>query len=113
MVADSSDGTVAGTTLLQGCCDLNVKLLWIASGNQPDLYLKSFNARGKRINLVMTLDRNGFRFSDFLDRLLFKMVNGDTMPVAWEKLHPQIPGYINPDAPSNIFFAGRGGVKLR
>jgi hypothetical protein len=35
------------------------------------------------------------------------------MPVAWNDLCPQIPGSAHPDAPESIFFAGRGGVRLR
>jgi hypothetical protein len=108
------DGTpVVGTELLDRCCEFNVKLLWIASDNESEVYIAGFKARGKRMNLVMTLKRNDPKFSRFLDQILFRMFYGDTLPVAWVDVSPQIPGSTNPDLPSAIFYAGRGGVKLR
>jgi hypothetical protein len=113
VLTHAGSGVFTGTGLLQKCCDLNVKLLWVASDNQPDLYITGFKARGKRINLVMTIDRNGSKFPAFLNKLLFRMYYGDTMPVAWADLCAQGPHFVHPDTPSTIFFAGRGGVKLR
>jgi hypothetical protein len=104
---------ITGAELLRLCCGSNVKLLWIASENEPDRYINTFDARGKRINLAMTIHRSGSKFTDFLDKLLFRMHYGDTMPVAWANLCPQIPTVSHSDAPSCIFFAGRGGVRLR
>jgi len=102
-----------GTELIEDCCASGVKLLWVASENEPDAYIKGFYARGKRLNLVMTIRRNGQNFAEFLDHLLSRMLNGDAMPVAWNDLCPQVPGSAHPDAPECIFFAGRGGVRLR
>jgi hypothetical protein len=113
VLAHSGPGTFTGTDLLQKCCDFNVKLLWVASDNPPDLYITAFEASGKRINLVMTIDRNGSKFPIFLENLLFRMHYGDTMPVAWVDLCPQGPHSLPSDVPSTIFFAGRGGVRLR
>jgi hypothetical protein len=113
IIADNVGNTFAGTELIQECCDANVKLLWIASDNRPEGYIKNFGARGKRINLVMTIVRNDPKFSDFLDKLLFRMSHGDTMPVAWADLVPQVPSLVSADSPGCIFFAGRGGVRLR
>jgi hypothetical protein len=110
---DQEGNRITGTELLEKSCESNVKLLWIASNNQPDRYINGFNARGKRINLVMTIDRSESNFSNFLDKLLFRMFYGDTMPVAWNDLSPQVPGHLHSDSPSCIFFAGRGGVRLR
>jgi hypothetical protein len=116
----SSNGTIkgakgeeiTGTELIQRCCDQNVKLLWAGSDNPPERYIKGFGARGKRLNLVMTLKRKGPNFPGFLQKLLSQMAYGDTMPVAWNDICPQIPGSDHPDAPESIFFAGRGGVRL-
>lgn len=113
IIADSSGGRITGTELIEKCCDSNVKLLWIASDNQADGYIKGFKARGKRLNLVMTINRNGSRFSDFLEKLLFRMFYGDTMPIAWVDLCPQRSGTSDLKVPNSIFFAGRAGVKLR
>jgi hypothetical protein len=111
-ITDASGEEITGTEIIQRCCDQNVKLLWSASDNPPERYIKGFGARGKRLNLVMTLTRKGPNFPSFLQKLLSRMAYGDTMPVAWNDLCPQIPGSDHPDAPESIFFAGRGGVKL-
>jgi hypothetical protein len=112
-IANLRGDSVTGTELLQYCCEADVKLLWIASDNQADRYISGFNARGKRINFVMTIQRNGSNFVEFLDKILFRMHHGDTMPVAWSDVCPQIPNNSNLDIPISIFWAGRGGVKLR
>jgi hypothetical protein len=112
-IVDSNGKEITGTELIQTCCDQNVKLLWIASDNPSERYIKGFGARGKRLNLVMTLERKGPNFPEFLQKLLFRMFYGDTMPVAWNDLCPQIPGSDHPSMPESIFFAGRGGVRLR
>jgi hypothetical protein len=36
-------------------CDHEVKWLWAASDNPPELYMNGFGARAKRLSLVMTL----------------------------------------------------------
>ena len=111
-IADPNGEEITGTELIQRCCDQNVKLLWSGSDNQPERYIKGFGARGKRLNLVMTLKRKGLNFPGFLQKLVSQMANGETMPVAWNELCPQIPSSNHPDAPESIFFAGRGGVRL-
>jgi hypothetical protein len=111
-ITDANGNEITGTQLIQHCSEQNVKLLWAASDNPPDLYIKGFGARGKRLNLVMTLKRKGPNFPDFLRQLISRMSCGDTMPVVWSDLCPQIPGSDHPGAPESIFFAGRGGVRL-
>jgi uncharacterized protein YerC len=112
-IADSNGLTLAAITLVQRCSDSNVKLLWLANDNKPDGYISGFKATGKRLNLVMTLSRYGPNFSAFLRKLLSRMVGGETMPVAWVKLAPQVPGRPQQGLPDCIFHAGRGGVRLR
>lgn len=111
-ITDTNGEEITGTALIQRCCDQNVKLLWSGGENPAERYIKGFGARGKRLNLVMTLKRKGANFPTFLDKLLSKMACGDTMPVAWNDLCPQVPGSDHPDAPESIFFAGRGRVRL-
>ena len=111
-IKDANGEEITGTELIQLCCDQNVKLLWTGSDNPPERYIKGFGARGKRLNLVMTLKRKGPNFPGFLQKLLSEMAYGETMPVAWNDLCPQIPGSDHLDAPESIFFAGRGGVRL-
>lgn len=111
-IRDASAHEITGTELIQRCCDHDVKLLWVASDNPPERYIKGFGARGKSLNLVMTLKRRGPNFPSFLQKMLSRMAYGDTMPVAWNDICPQIPRSEHKDAPESIFFAGRGGVRL-
>ena len=111
-IRDASGHEITGTELIQRCCDHDVKLLWAASDNPPDRYINGFGARGKRLNLVMTLKRKGRNFPGFLQKMLSRMAYGDTMPVAWNDICPQIPRSEHKDAPESIFFPGRGGVRL-
>jgi hypothetical protein len=111
-IVDKNGHEITGTELIQRCCDQNVKLLWAASDNPPDRYIKGFGARGKHLNLVMTLNRKGPNFPSFLRELVSRLAYGDTMAVAWNDICPQIPRLDHPGAPESIFFAGRGGVIL-
>ena len=113
IVAGSSGATITGTGLIQMCCDSGVKLLWIASENKPDAYIKGFKAGGKPLNLVMTIHRQGPKFSLFLEKLLSKMSLGETMPKAWVAIAPQSPNDPRQkESPVCIFAAGRAAVKL-
>ncbi len=108
-----SRSQVSGTEVIEKCCSLDVKLLWIANDNDPKAYIAGFKARGKRINLVMTIHREETKFPRFLQSFLSFMSTGDTMPIAWSKLCPQIPDSSHSDAPETIFYAGRGGVQFQ
>ena len=113
-ITDNSGGIITGTNLIQMCCDSDVKLLWVASENKPDAYVKGFKAAGKPLNLVMTINRKGTQFSVFLEKLLSKMSVGETMPVAWVAISPQSPDDPRQkDSPACIFAAGRAAIKLR
>lgn len=104
---------ISGTQLIETCCSRDVKLLWIGSSNPPDGYIQGFKAKGRRINLVMTIDRKGEKFPNFLEKLLREMSKGVAMPVAWNQLCPQVPGSEHAESPSSIYFAGLGDVRLR
>jgi len=113
IMADTKGNELVGTELIGKCCDSDVKLLWVASDNKPDGYIKGFKV-AKPLNLVMTINRNGPSFSTFLGQLLSRMSSGETMPTAWAALAPQTqhdPRQAR--LPATIFSAGRGGVKLR
>jgi hypothetical protein len=114
VLTDVGGNELMGTALIQKCCDSAVKLLWLASDNTPDAYIKGFKAAGKPLNLVMTINRNGLRFCTFLGQLLSRMSGGETMPNAWVSISPQTPhDPRHSDLPVTIFSAGRGTVKLR
>jgi hypothetical protein len=114
-ITDSRGNETAGAVLIQSCSGSDVKLLWLASENKPEGYIKGFKgAAGKPLNLVLTIDRKSSHFPVFLSELLRKMSAGETMPAAWVSLAPQNPrDPRNQVAPACIFAAGRPAVKLR
>lgn len=64
-------------------------------------------------NLVITLSRNGASFPRFFRELFSRMKAGTPMPVAWNRLAPQIPGRDHEDCPSAIFLCEVGGISFR
>ena len=64
-------------------------------------------------NLVMTLDRKGPSFQKFFQNLFGLMKRGKSMPMAWVKLAPQIPGESHTDCPDSIFSCEAGHVRFR
>ena len=109
-VGESASGAAE---LIDKCCAAGIKLLWIASDNDAQGYIKGFPLRGRSLNLVMTLKRNRPQFAGFVANLLARMSQGESMPVAWNQLFPQVPGASHAGAPETIVAAGRGGVRLR
>jgi hypothetical protein len=87
-----------------------VKALMVAAANAPDAYIKGFRTAGRRINLIMTLDRRGQIFSQWLDILLGHLAAGDTLPAAWVKIAPQRAGPEHARIPCCIFHAGNPGA---
>jgi len=97
----------SGETLIQECAAAGVKLLWMASDNDPQVYIDGFHTRGRAMNLIMTLQRHGPLFRAFLNKLLARMCAGEALGQAWVQLCPQgVPGPSEPDAPGAIFAMG-------
>ena len=111
IVTDQGE-TLLGRELVRKCRENDVKLLWIASENGADIYVKGFGTDVKSVNVVMTLSRNGVRFSAFLDKFLSRVSCGETLPQAWAALVPQAEGPWQQDLPGCIFVAGRPGARL-
>jgi hypothetical protein len=114
VITDRAGTDLVGTSLIQKCCESDVKLLWIASDNKADGYIQGFKGSSKPINLVMTINRDAPKFSNFLGALLSRMSSGKTMPTAWAEISPQTsrdPRHT--ELPATIFSAGRGAVILR
>lgn len=107
-----ADSTLFGSDLIARCCESGVKLLWVANENNADDYVSGFRAAGRRVNVVMTVDRNGANFDGFLEDLLCRVSQGDTLPSAWTAVVPQAAGEWQKGAPSCIFFAGLPDAKL-
>jgi hypothetical protein len=112
LLDEARDLILPGSELLMKCCERDVKLLWIASENNPKDYVTSFNVTGKSLNVVMTISRNGAKFVEFLENVLSRTSEGETLPAAWAALVPQAEGPWQHELPSCIFYAGRGDVKL-
>jgi hypothetical protein len=113
-IADGRGREIPAAKLIESCCRCDVKLLWLASENKPEGYIKGFKAGGKPLNLVLTIDRKNSRFSSFLENILLKMSAGETMPSAWVALVPQHANDPRAQAaPACIFAAGRASVRLR
>jgi hypothetical protein len=103
---------VTGTELIERAASAGTKLLWIANGNDPAGYIKNFKPNRNRLNLVMTIDRLGNKFPDFLRELFGEMMAGTSMPVAWSRIAPQIPGQDHLEAPATIFVNGLGQTRF-
>jgi hypothetical protein len=106
------EGKMTGTDLIERVCQCGAKLLWIGSSNGAQGYIKGFKPNGSKLNVVMTIDRGEERHSQFLEKLLGEMQAGSSMPVAWNRIAPQIPGRLHPDAPNTIFYAGLGQIRF-
>jgi hypothetical protein len=75
----------------------------VAAANDAQSYMAAGKLPGVgRANLVMTLNRNGRTFPNFFKELFAMMYRGVTMPMAWVKLAPQIPGKEQPNVPGTI-----------
>ncbi|HSZ01701.1 MAG TPA: hypothetical protein VK788_19550 [Terriglobales bacterium] len=113
-IVDTAGETVLGSDLIKSCTQSGVKLLWVASANKAEGYIKGFNLSGMPMNLVMTISRSESNFPSFLENLLSKMSGGQPMPVAWVAIAPQTQ--LDPQhriLPECIFAAGRASVVLR
>lgn len=110
------DGRVKNTTssFREVIRDSGAKIVLVASENPADAYIKAGHVEAYgHANLVMTLDRKGAAFGVFFSRLFGDMLKGTSMPVAWERLAPQIPGEAHRDAPEAIFACEVGQVAFR
>jgi hypothetical protein len=108
-----SNGRIACTTagLREIIRDSGARVVVVASENDGDNYMASADKNGfGHANVVLTLNRSGPVFPTFFSRLFRDMMNGTTMPMAWVKLAPQIPGHDHPDCPGTIFSAGAGQI---
>lgn len=112
------DGAVKNTTdsLERIVAGSKATIVILAAENAVDHYIRGtswFNSLtakyGGSINLVMTLSRKGALFPQFFAKLFAQMKAGETMPVAWNNLAPQIPG-MEHEAPDTIFACGAGHI---
>jgi len=75
----------------------------VATENSAQSYIAASKRPGSgKANLVMTLKRNGDIFPAFLKKLFELMHHDVSMPMAWVKLAPQIPGVEHNNVPGTI-----------
>ena len=112
----SPDGRISGTSagLRDIIRDSGARVVVVASENSGGSYAASAKKTGYgHANLVLTLDRRGAVFSVFFSRLFAQMMQGTSMPMAWVKLAPQIPGHDHADCPDTIFAAEAGQITFK
>ena len=82
-----------------------------ATINQDCDYMRALRRPGRgRANIVLTLNRKGGAFGTFFHNLFDEMSYGTSMPVAWVKFAPQVPGMEHKDCPVTIFACEAGQV---
>src|SRR5260370_34070087 len=107
-----SDGRIGGLRDIMR--KSNAPIVVIASENEGSSYV----AAGKRTgygqaNLVMTLNRKVPAFANFFTQLFSKMLHGESMPMAWVRLAPQIPGLEHENVPGAVLAAEAGPVAFK
>lgn len=112
-ITDASGDRISGTELLNAAAQSGVKLVWIGNDNSQEAYDAGFKTKGLKTNVVLTLRRLGSNTSLFLDSLLAKMQNGDTLAKAWSVASQPEGKSVQPDIPHVISALGRGGVVLK
>ena len=106
-------GKIIGTeaTIRQLIKEAGAYVAVIASENDPDSYVK---AVGKRTdwsaNITLAIDRKADKLALFFRQLFEAMYKGQSMPMAWVEINPQIPGRVNPDEPSLMMLADVGHI---
>jgi len=110
------DGKVEGSALgvREIVRDAGAAIVVVAKDNPGQAYIAGAPRRPfGQANLVMTLERNGSALPTFLARLFTQMNDGVSMPVAWNRLAPQIPNAEHGGLPGTIFSCERGQVAFR
>jgi hypothetical protein len=107
------DGRISGSTasLRELIHRSGASVVVLATDNSSDGFRAAAKNTGiGKANLVMTMHRNGPAFATFYQRLFGQMFGGATMPSAWVKLAPQVPGEDHPDCPAGVFLCERGQI---
>ena len=111
LVDIEGDGTIEGVSgirLLEYLLKAGAKLIILARSNS---YV--FNAdQLPKVNIVMTLDREGDKFVNFFKELFDLMAKGESLMMAWVKLAPQASGPWMEKLPSTIVVPGWGDVRF-
>src|SRR6478735_4123188 len=90
-----ADGVIQNTaySLRELITKSRAPIVVVATENSIESYIAASKSTGLgKANLVMTMTRHGQIFPNFFKELFGMMHHGVTMPMAWVKLAPQIPG---------------------
>jgi hypothetical protein len=101
----NDQGNIGGLPVqeIHNACNYSSVRIVFWAANTPSI--KHFKSGA--FHLVMTLDRKGAIFGNFLDKLLSKMAQGKSMPVAWVESAPHYKKEHDPE-PECVFNAGCG-----
>ncbi|MEL7146606.1 MAG: hypothetical protein AAFO69_09585, partial [Bacteroidota bacterium] len=66
-----------------------------------------------QMNVVLTIDRKGQDFVNFFDRLFEQVSKGETLPMAWHNVAPQVPGQGHKHIPETLAVMGAGAIALQ
>jgi len=100
-----ADGVIQNTaySLREIIAKSRALIVVVATENSVESYIAASKSTGLgKANLVMTMTRNGQVFPDFFKELFAMMHRGVTMPMAWMKLAPQIPGREQNNVPGTV-----------
>lgn len=111
-----TDGRIRGSEL--GLRELiresGAPVVIVASENTAEQYHAAAKKKDYgHANLVMTIGRRGEVFGQFFHKLFSAMKGGTSMPLAWVKLAPQIPGKDHPDCPISLMLCEVGQIAFR
>jgi len=109
------DGSLAGTskTLRELILDSGARIVIVANDNPSEYYTAALQPTGGKANLILTLERRGWRFAHFMKQLFETMEKGISMPVAWVRLAPQKPGDPHEDCPATLFLCELGQITFK
>jgi hypothetical protein len=111
-----ADGTIRGSNqrLATIIRESGARIAVVASENPGNSYIAaSKSQKAGPVNFVMTVERKGSAFPEFFGRLFALMYGGTEMPVAWNKLAPQIPHAEHTQCPGTICAMAAGGIVFR
>lgn len=107
---DGGGRTISLKDLIHKAHQGEVALFWLAQANE---FPEHDELRGSfRMHFVLTLDRKGDHFTQFLGGLLERMTGGSSMPVAWNDLAPQYRQADHSRVPETICAMGRGQARF-
>ncbi len=111
-IIDGSDKITVGK-IISVIQARNAKYIFFANDSPSDSYTNGSKGLKHTTNIVMTLERKGNNFSEFFKKVFSKVSKGQTLPVAWNEIAPQIPGVEHDNTPSCMAVMGAGSVILR